>query len=152
MKHQKMKVRAMSSVSFTVPGPPKGKARARTVHTGGRTFSYTPEGTVLYENLVKTCFCQTRAQPFNADEKLRANIIAYYPIAESSSKKKRQQMLAGLIRPTKKPDLDNVIKSILDALNKVAYHDDTQIVSLSVEKFYSDSPRVEVSISNLEND
>ena len=152
MKHQKMKVRAMSSVSFTVPGPPKGKARARTVHTGGRTFSYTPERTVLYENLVKTCFCQTRAQPFNADEKLRANIIAYYPIAKSSSKKKRQQMLAGLIRPTKKPDLDNVIKSILDALNKVAYHDDTQIVSLSVEKFYSDSPRVEVSISNLEND
>ena len=139
----------MSSVSFTVPGPPKGKARARTVHTGGRTFSYTPEGTVLYENLVKTCFCQTRAQPFNADEELRANIIAYYPIAKSTSKKKRQQMLAGLVRPTKKPDLDNVIKSILDALNKVAYHDDTQIVSLSMEKFYSDSPRVEVTISSI---
>ena len=68
-----------------------------------------------------------------------------------AKEKKRQQMLAGLIRPTKKPDLDNVIKSILDALNKVAYHDDTQIVSLSMEKFYSDSPRVEVTISNLEN-
>ena len=68
---------------------------------------------------------------------------------KSTSKKKRQQMLAGLIRPTKKPDLDNVIKSILDALNKVAYHDDTQIVSLSVEKFYSDSPRVEVAISSI---
>ena len=142
----------MSEITFTVPGPPKGKARARTVHTGGRTFSYTPEGTVLYENLVKTCFYQTKAQPFNADEELRANIIAYYPIAKSASKKKRQQMLAGLIRPTKQPDLDNVIKSILDALNKVAYHDDTQIVSLPMEKFYSDSPRVEVSISNLEND
>lgn len=139
----------MSSVTFTVPGPPKGKARARTVHTGGRTFSYTPEGTVLYENLVKTCFYQTGAHPFNADEELKANIIAYYPIAKSTGKKKRQQMLAGLIRPTKKPDLDNVIKSILDALNKVAYHDDTQIVSLSVEKFYSDSPRVEVAISSI---
>ena len=133
----------MSSVSFTVPGPPKGKARARTVRTkDGRTFS---------ENLIKTCFYQTGAHPFDADEELKANIIAYYPIAKSTSKKKRQQMLAGLIRPTKKPDLDNVIKSILDALNKVAYHDDTQIVSLSVEKFYSGSPRVEVSISNLEN-
>lgn len=142
----------MSEITFTVPGPPKGKARARTVHTGGRTFSYTPEETVLYENLVKTCFYQSRAHPFDADEELKANIIAYYPIAKSTSKKKRQQMLAGLIRPTKKPDLDNVIKSILDALNKVAYHDDTQIVSLSVEKFYSDAPRVEVSISNLEND
>lgn len=139
----------MTEIHFTVPGPPKGKARARTVHTGGHTFSYTPEGTVLYENLVKTCFYQTKAQPFNADEELRANIIAYYPIAKSASKKKRQQMLAGLIWPTKKPDLDNVIKSILDALNKVAYHDDTQIVSLSVEKFYSDSPRVEVAISSI---
>ena len=102
-----------------------------------------------YENLIKTCYYQTGVNPFGADEELRATIIAYYPIAKSTSKKKRQQMLAGLIRPTKKPDLDNVIKSILDALNKVAYHDDTQIVSLSVEKFYSDSPRVEVAISSI---
>ena len=103
----------------------------------------------MYENLVKTCFYQTGVHPFDADEELRANITAYYPIAKSTSKKKRQQMFAGLIRPTKKPDLDNVIKSILDALNKVAYHDDTQIVSLSMEKFYSDSPRVEVTINSI---
>lgn len=108
-----------------------------------------PDGTVLYENLIKTCYYQTGVNPFGADEELRATIIAYYPIAKSTSKKKRQQMLAGLIRPTKKPDLDNVIKSILDALNKVAYHDDTQIVSLSMEKFYSDSPRVEVTINSI---
>ena len=110
----------MSSVSFTVPGPPKGKARARTVRTKyGRTFSYTPDGTVLYENLIKTCYYQTGVNPFDADEELRATIVAY------------------------------VIKSILDALNKVAYHDDTQIVSLSMEKFYSDSPRVEVTINSI---
>ena len=99
----------MTEIHFTVPGPPKGKARARTVHTNGRTFSYTPDGTVLYENLIKTCYYQTGVHPFDADEELRANIIAYYPIAKNTSKKKRQQMLAGLIRPTKKPDLDNVI-------------------------------------------
>lgn len=50
-------------------------------------------------------------------------------------------------------DLDNIgaffFKVFLDALNKVAYHDDTQIVSLSMEKFYSDSPRVEVTISSI---
>ena len=67
----------MTEIHFTVPGPPKGKARARTVHTGGRTFSYTPEGTVLYENLVKTCFYQTGAHPFDADEELKANIRRY---------------------------------------------------------------------------
>ena len=79
----------MSEITFTVPGPPKGKARARTVHTGGRTFSNTPEGTVLYENLVKTCFYQTGVRPFGADEELRATIVAYYPITKSTSKKKR---------------------------------------------------------------
>lgn len=69
----------MTEIHFTVPGPPKGKARARTVHTGGRTFSYTPDGTVLYENLVKTCFYQTGVHPFDADEELRANITALLP-------------------------------------------------------------------------
>ena len=137
----------MSSVSFTVPGPPKGKARARTVRTkDGRTFSYTPDGTVLYENLIKTCYYQTGVNPFDADEELRATIVAYYPITKSTSKKKRQQMLAGLIRPTKKPDLDNVIKSILDALNKVAYHDDTQIALVQAKKCYSAVEGLDVTV------
>lgn len=79
----------MSEITFTVLGPPKGKARARTVHTNGRTFSYTPDGTVLYENLIKTCYYQTGVRPFGADEELRATIVAYYPITKSTSKKKR---------------------------------------------------------------
>ena len=68
----------MTEIHFTVPGPPKGKARARTVRTkDGRTFSYTPDGTVLYENLIKTCYYQTGANPFSAVEDLRATIITY---------------------------------------------------------------------------
>ena len=58
-------------------------------------------------------------------------------------------MVAGYIRPAKKPDIDNVIKSILDALNGVAYHDDTQVVAVFAEKYYSDTPRVEVEIGNM---
>ena len=49
----------METVRFTVPGEPKGKARARTVRSKkGGTFSYTPEGTMLYENLIKCCYRQ----------------------------------------------------------------------------------------------
>lgn len=59
-------------------------------------------------------------------------------------------MLLGLIRPTKKPDIDNITKAVLDALNKVAYKDDAAIVQFSVEKFYSDNPRVEVTIGEWE--
>lgn len=59
-------------------------------------------------------------------------------------------MRAGIIRPTKKPDMDNCIKVIADALNKLAYHDDTQIVDCQIRKFYSDDPRVEVRILDIQ--
>jgi Holliday junction resolvase RusA-like endonuclease len=55
-------------------------------------------------------------------------------------------MIDGIIRPIKKPDLDNIAKIIADSLNGVAYRDDSQIVESSVAKFYSDFPRVEVEI------
>lgn len=141
----------MKTVSFTVPGPPKGKARARTVRgRGGHTLSYTPEGTVLYENLIKTSYLQ---QPnntiFNDGQPLKVVVQALYDIPKSYSKKKRQQMLAGEIRPTKKPDIDNIAKCILDALNKVAYRDDTQVIELVMKKAYAEIPRVEVEIQEI---
>ena len=51
---------------------------------------------------------------------------------------------------TKKPDSDNIIKIILDGLNKVAYYDDSQVCKVNFEKKYADIPRVEVKIKNLE--
>lgn len=140
----------MDSIKFTVPGPPKGKARARTVRgRGGQTFSYTPEGTVLYENLVKTCYSQSSRDSFQNGEALEVHIHAFYDIPKSTSKKKREQMLSGEILPTKKPDIDNIVKCILDALNGVAYHDDTQVARLVMTKAYAESPRVEIEISML---
>lgn len=107
----------METVRFTVPGAPKGKARARTVRSKkGGTFSYTPEGTMLYENLIKCCYRQESNNIiFNDGQPLKVTIIAYYPIVKSTSKKKKQQMLDDLMFPTKKPDIDNIAKSILDA-------------------------------------
>lgn len=58
-------------------------------------------------------------------------------------------MLDGKILPAKKPDIDNVVKAVLDALNGVAYRDDTQVVELHVRKSYSEKPRVEVSIEKI---
>lgn len=140
----------MDSIKLTVPGPPKGKARARTVRgIGGQTFSYTPEGTVLYENLVKTCYSQNCRFSFQNGEALDVHIHAFYDIPKSTSKKKREHMLSGDILPTKKPDIDNIAKCILDALNGVAYHDDTQVVLLTIRKSYSEIPRVEVEINKI---
>lgn len=141
----------MGSVRFTVPGQPKGKARARTVRRGGgKSFSYTPEGTVLYENLIKTCYLQDAGHVlFNDGQPLAVSITAFYEVPKSYSKKKKQEMLDGQLYPTKKPDIDNIAKCVLDALNKLAYRDDTQVVRLHMEKHYAEIPRVEVEIREV---
>lgn len=54
-----------------------------------------------------------------------------------------------MIRPTKKPDTDNVLKVIADSLNQIAYKDDAQVVDASVRKFYSRNPRTVVCISEV---
>ena len=59
-------------------------------------------------------------------------------------------MLCGRILPTKKPDVDNVAKIILDGLNCIAWDDDTQVVDLSVSKYYSEEPRVSVMIEEID--
>lgn len=130
-------------VKFTVPGNPVGKARPRMTRSG---HAYTPDKTVSYENLVKMCFIEkyTDWVPASGEAILRLN--AYYPIPKSASRKKKIDMVIGEIRPTKKPDLDNVMKAIADALNGIAYVDDSQIVTAEVRKYYDDTPRVEVVI------
>ena len=80
---------------------------------------------------------------------LDIRIFAYYSIPKSTSKKKRELMLAGKIRPTKKPDFDNIAKIICDSLNGIAYQDDKLIVDGMFRKFYSEQPRVEVKILQI---
>ena len=142
---------------FVVDGVPQGKGRARTFYNPkrGKMQSMTPEKTVLYENLVKISFAQQAdkdARWFNK-EPLSMNITAFYPIPASTSKKNRQLMCCGKIHPTKKPDIDNVAKAICDALNEVAYGDDTQIVKLIVTKAYTqEQPRVQVLIEEIKDE
>lgn len=143
----------MPQFSFIVPGEPQGKARARTWYDPrvGKVASKTPENTVVYENLVKLCYQSvSRNHRFLDDTPLQVEIRAYFSIAKRTAKKWLPGMLVGRIRPTKKPDIDNITKAILDALNKVAYKDDSAIVRFSIEKYYSDSPRVEVTIGEWE--
>jgi Holliday junction resolvase RusA-like endonuclease len=114
-------------ITFTIPGEPQGKARARVVRMGNFTRTYTPEKTVNYENLIKYTYMNDTFNILNT-EPLKMTIIAYYSIPKSTSKKKTTEMLEGKLRPTKKPDFENVAKVVSDALNKIAYNDDTQIV------------------------
>jgi Holliday junction resolvase RusA-like endonuclease len=127
-------------IKFTIPGEPKAKQRPRL----GNGYVYTPTQTVNYENYVKMCFLNNKQEKLTG--KIRAEIYAFFGIPASWSKKKKDDAIQGEIRPTKKPDTDNIAKIILDSLNGLAYDDDKQIIELVVCKYYSDSPNVEVTL------
>ena len=143
---QRGKESMWKKIKFTILGNPNGKGRPRFSTNTGR--AYTPKKTTMYENLVRIEYgIQCNNFRFDDDAMLDMRILAFYEIPKSTSKKKRNLMLSGMLRPTKKPDMDNVVKIIADSLNKVAYRDDTQIVDCQCRKFYSDTPRVEVIIA-----
>lgn len=135
-------------VTFEIPGEPCGKGRPRFA-AGGR--AYTPAKTAHYENLVKCEYeRQCGGQRFG-DGPLKMRITAYYQIPASASKTQKALMREGMRRPTKKPDADNILKIIADALNQLAYPDDAQIVSAAVTKAYAadDRPCVLVMIEEV---
>jgi len=127
---------------LTIPGEPTAKGRPRH----GKGFTYTPQKTVNYENLVKILFVEKYGQAELMTGELKVEILAYFGIPKSTSKKKALDMRLGIIRPTKKPDTDNIAKIVLDALNNIAYKDDSQVVELTVIKYYAETPSVEITI------
>ena len=138
-------------IQFTVYGTPVGKQRPKFSTFNGHATAYTPQKTVNYENLVKLSVQQQQKglKPFDKDVPLQADIIAYFLIPKSTSKKKREAMLNGEIYHTKKPDADNIAKCILDALNGIAYYDDSQVVYVRCMKKFSDEPRAEIIIREI---
>ncbi len=137
-------------VKFTIQGEPKGKGRPRFAKQGKYVRTYTPDDTVYYENLVKMEYIrQCKDFKFADDTQLDMRIMAYYSIPARTSKKRKKLMVDKILRPTKKPDWDNIGKIVADSLNGIAYRDDAQIVDSMVRKFYSENPRVEVKIIDI---
>lgn len=135
-------------VHFEVPGDPIGKERHRTARTkNGRVISYTPEKTSSYEALVRACYLAYGGTRFADGEPIKMSIYAYFAVPKSNSKQQRLDMLAGRIRPTKKPDADNIAKIICDALNGIAYRDDAQVIQLLIVKEYDTQPQSRVSVT-----
>ena len=137
-------------VKFEVLGVPVGKGRPKFSTVNGHAVAYTPAKTANYETLVRLSYQQQIGSfMFDKDKPLRAIIRAFFPIPKSASKKKREQMEAGKIRHTKKCDADNIAKSCLDALNGIAFYDDSQVCELSISKFYGNTPKVEIIIDEV---
>ena len=141
------------NVKFVIPGVPKGKERHRSVwnKSTGKMIFYTPAQTATYERLIRQCY-NAAAQAENrfapTERPLRVEIDAYFAIPKSGTKTMHSLMYENVLRPAKKPDWDNIGKIICDALNGVAYRDDSQIVEAVCRKYYGTFPRVEVRISD----
>lgn len=130
---------------LTIDGVPVAKGRPRF----GRYGAYTPEKTQEYEEYVKMCWFAKYGGVQPSKQSLEVNVVFYLPIPKSVNKKQRAEMLDGKIKHTKKPDIDNLIKSVLDALNGIAYSDDSKIIRVAAEKQYSEKPRTELIIKEV---
>ena len=131
-------------ITFIVPGTPVGKGRPKFARRGNFVTAYTPEATASYENLVRV----------KAMEAMQGNPLMEGPVEcvieivvlppASWSKKKQTAALEQQVFPTTKPDIDNVVKGIFDAMNDVVWKDDKQVVKLTVSKRYGITPLVNV--------
>ena len=135
-------------ISFSVPGKPQPKQRPRVLKSG---ITYTPRETLLYEEKVIQAAKDSGTLPQSPieDQALKMILWAFMPIPASWSKKKKEQARNRKIYPTNRPDIDNLAKIVMDALNRIAYADDSQIVQLVINKQYSDEPMIEVLIDEI---
>ena len=132
---------------FEVPGEPVGKGRPRFTRQGR---AYTPAKTAKYENLVSLAFSHKYPDHIPLEGPIEMKMIAYFSIPKSWSKRKVEQARWNQIWPTKKPDTDNIAK-FKDALNGIAFHDDSQVVRETIVKMYSESPKLVVYIKEIGN-
>lgn len=129
---------------FEMIGDIVGKARPRMNTRTGK--AYTPTNTKLYEYSLRQWFIREYPNFKPIENRVKVTIIAYFDVPKSTSKKKEAEMLAGNISPTKKPDIDNIIKIVLDAMNKFAFKDDTQVVEINVKKIYAETSKIYIKI------
>lgn len=138
-------------MNFIVEGKPIGKARPRVTTRGGFARAYTPKPTTEYETQIKTAFLLSDKKGLDFNKPIKIAVVAAYEIPKSFSRKEREQALQRQIKPCVKPDIDNVIKTVLDALNDLAYADDKQVTMVKATKLYGERAYICVEIENDSN-
>lgn len=137
------------SMNIIIDGEPIGKGRPRVTNRGSFAHAYTPKRTKNYEKQVQQSYFNQIGVGTKLEGPIKTEVKAFFPIPKSSTKKQRELMLKDKIKHIHKPDLDNVYKSVFDALNGLAYNDDSQIIIMNGRKYYSDEPRVEIHLEEI---
>lgn len=146
------------AIRFTVPGPIVGKGRARSVPLmrdgrpvigyGGRpmVIHHTPEKTTSYESLIRVAAEIAMGDRPPIAGPVAVSLMLAFAIPASWSKRRHAAALAGDIRPTVKPDADNVLKAICDGCNGIVFIDDKQVTEVHLIKRYDIAARVRVTV------
>lgn len=137
-------------IAFTIPGDPVGKGRPRATTIGGHARMYTPAKTAAYEQLVAVYASAAMKKAPLLEHPVRLRLGIYCKVPGTWSKKRRADALAGIERPAKKPDLDNIVKALADGMNGIVWVDDSQIVELVCSKHYALEPYVSVGVTSPE--
>lgn len=135
-------------IEFTVYGEPVAQGRPRFAVIAGHARAYDPKKSRDYKDYVKLAATE-HAPPRLIEEPVELVVKVFRPIPKSFSKKKAEAAEAGQLRPITKPDADNYLKGIKDALKSVIWKDDSQIVDSYTSKWYSHRPRVEIQIKKI---
>lgn len=139
-------------IEFKVEGKPVPQPRPRVVRMkNGQTRAYNSEKSVVYKRIIKAAALSemNRQQLTMTERPLAMRLTFVFTPPKSYTKKKLEAVESGELRYTKKPDLDNLAKAILDACNNTVYKDDSQIITLSINKEYGHTDHVAVEITQL---
>ena len=132
-------------VTFCVEDGQDPVAKARPRWSNGRV--YTPTKTVSAENMIRKCWKDAGGEMIHGPVAVSISFLLATPKAWSKAKKELAQEHE--ILPLKKPDVDNLVKTVLDALNGLAYEDDKQICELHAYKTYNETPRTCVRVREI---
>ena len=133
-------------VMYTVYGEPVGKGRPRFTRRGNFVSTYTPQKTKTYEDEIRMMAIAAMGSSEPLDTPVTVAIYIRVGIPASFSKQKRKDAIEGILKPTKKPDADDILKCFLDGMNGIVYLDDKQVVNLHITKVYAETPAVEVMV------
>lgn len=142
----------MTFVTFSVPGKPVAKGRARVSVRGGHPRLYTPEKTQRYEDAVRIAAAVAMGDRMPLDEPVALSVTAYVQIPASLSKRKRLEAIEGRVVPGTRPDADNYAKAALDGCNAILFRDDALVTDLIVRKRYAENPRLVVTMETIRDD
>ncbi len=134
-------------ILMTLYGNPVAQGRPRFSRQGGFVKTYDPIKSKAYKALIRLLQPLLAKPGFRQFENpCRVHLLICRAIPSGFSQKKRKEAIEAKIRPTTRPDTDNYIKGILDALNGTVLKDDSIVCEINAGKIYSDKPRIEVMV------